>query len=232
MTADTFFSNFFDNPKITDFRFRNFMRDTRSRFLAANADNSRQPAIDLIDTVLPDLDRELGEVEATGNLGMGKTMNTDSVLLHFSHAMSEEAPFIQRALKNEEPGAYLEFYPNGLSEYNRITKEDAPMLLKRVNLAAVKYAIQLGKTLSDELAAFEQQYHDAREAQTGNTGALAQNRGERSAARKAAEPVMLGIMHDTGRQHPGDVAAGERFYDLSLLYAPVHGNPAPPAAKA
>lgn len=230
MTVETFFNNFFKDPKITDFRMRNFMRTTRARFVADNADGKWTATIAAIDAVLGPLDKELGEVDESGNVGKGKTATTDSVLALFSHAMSEEAPFIKRALKNA-PGAYEEFYPHGKSEYNRISKEDAPTLLKRVNTAAVKYATELGKTLSDELAGFEKQYNDARDAQTGNTGALVQNRVERSAARKASEPAMLSIMHDVGRRYPGNVETARQFFDLALLYPPVkgHDTEAPPA---
>lgn len=224
MTTETFFANFLANPKITTFRLRNFMRTSRTRFDADNKSGEWEEAIRQIDSVLPDLNRELGEVDETGNTGKGLTQTTNAVLAAFSQAMSEEEPFVKRALKGERPEAYLAFYPAGLSEYNRIAKEDALTLLERVEKAAAKYAAQLGQALSDKLGGFARQYRDARDRQTGNTGSLAQNRGERTAARKAAEPVMLSIMHDIGRRYPGNVAVADQFFNLNELYPPVRGD--------
>ena len=58
--------------------------------------------------------------------------------------MSEQQGVIANALGGFTTPAFLEFYPNGVSEYTGATKTNLPVLIGRINAAATAHAGELG----------------------------------------------------------------------------------------
>ena len=71
-----------------------------------------------------------------------------------------------RAKFGKASAPYLEFYPQGISEYQRATVEGLRALLERYATAATNHSQQLGESFKSEVLALKQQYNAARDSQT------------------------------------------------------------------
>ena len=219
MTAETIFDNFFDSIHITSTRLRNFGDDTINRLSADSANMGWGPLVNTLRLAVDALGQELGDVDTAVNIRLGDTDTVDGFLKSFGAYMSDNEPFIARAVGGKGSPAYLEFYPEGLSEYTRANKTTGPVLLARVKTAAAKYGAQLGAPMDAELAAFEPAYMDLRGNQQGAKGSVDDNRSERTEARKNLETALLRAIYQVADKYPGNVAQCKSYFDFRRLYS-------------
>jgi len=210
------FENYFNDPKITSTRLANFASDTLNRLTAANTDGQYTSIITRIGNALEDLNTELGQVDIGVTVQIGTTLTNNQVMKQFKAAMSSQEPFIARALEGNTP-AYLQFYPQGITEYSTATKTQMPTLTHRINMAATAFADQLGPTLTAMLQGFEESWLSSRNTQQQQMGSVEANRSERSEARTDVELALLYGVHTIAAMFPGNVEQCSAFFDFTLL---------------
>jgi len=211
------FENFFEDPKITTTRLANFAGDTLNRLTSANGGGSYTSLINQLNDPLETLNNELGQVDTGVTVQKGATLTNNQVLEQFKQTMSNEEPFIARALGGNNTAAYLQFYPQGLAEYHRATKTNMTTLTNRVNVAADNFATELGSTLSATLMAFEEDWQDSRNSQQQRIGNVDSNRSERTAARTDVELALVYCVHSIAALFPGNEEQCGSFFDFSML---------------
>lgn len=218
LSGDKFFGNPFDDVEITTTRLFDFGTDTLNKLTQANG--APAPYTDLINLLTPKLaavGTELGDVDTSVNIRVGKTMTVDGVIAAFKTTMSEQEGVIAAALGGKATPAFIEFYPQGVSEYRNGTKTAMPTLVSRVFDSAVKYATPLGATLTTLLKSYETSYNDARNAQQQQKGAVNDNRAERTDARIALELALTTTVHTIGAMFPGNVQQCMAFFSFNML---------------
>lgn len=151
----------------------------------------------------------------------GATKSATTVLEDFKSAMSEEEPFIARALGGRESEAYLQIFPNKLSEYSDADKEDMNTLTDRVFTAANTYASALGTTLTNKLTGFKDSWESAHNKQEARSSKVEADRGDRSERRIELETTLMKALGFITYTYPGNEAKCKQYFDFSLLY-PVH----------
>ncbi len=214
------FKNYFDDIKIISIRLTNFSNNLLNQLIAANNGGAYTALINRLTPALAAFQAELGEVNVSLNILKGATLTNGQVIRRFKTTVSEEEPFIARALGGKNTPAYLEFYPQGISEYLKATKNIMPVLTSRIKVAATAHAAALGPALAATLQAYEASWTDSRNTQQQQMGSVNDNRTGRSNARTELEAALLFILHAIAGMFPGNVAQCGAFFNFHLLFAP------------
>jgi hypothetical protein len=220
--SDKLFGNFLNAETITTARFLNFSQDALNKLINANGGGSYTALITSLTPQVAALAAELGGVDTGINLQKGATLTNDQVLANFAKTMSDEEPFIARALGGSGTPAYLEFYPHRLTEYTKAAKTDMHTLTQRVNAAATNHAAELGPALTATLQAFENDWAKSRNVQQQQKGWVNDNRSSRSAALTALQSGMLTAVHTIAALYPGDVQQCSALFNFTLLFTQTH----------
>src|ERR1700690_397211 len=141
-----FFDNIFESTKITDVRLNNFAGDSLNRLTAQNTGGDYTALITLLTPPYNAMQSIISSVDVALGIQRGKTLTLNEFIAFFKKTMSEQEGVIANAVGGFESPSYLEFYPNGVTEYSAATKANLPVLVDRVNAAATAYATQLGAT--------------------------------------------------------------------------------------
>lgn len=217
--AEKLFENFLDDIRITSSRLLNFANDNLNKLTVANGGGDYTALINTLTPLIAAFGEEVGSVDTSLTMQKGATLTLDQVLQNFKQTMSDEEPFIARALGGSNMPAYLQFYPQGKGEYGRATKTNMPVLTNRVNTAASNNAAALGPALTALLQTFESDWQNNRNDQQQQKGAVNENRTDRSDAREALELALLTTVHTIGAMYPGNVQQCLSFFDFNMLFA-------------
>lgn len=166
--------------------------------------------------------KELGKLDTSSNVLLGKTSTVNDFIQQFSAYMRNNYIFIAAKLGGEKTPALLEFYPHKKSEYYQITKLKATVLFDRVASAAIAHESALGSTISQELQAFQTQWKAFRKSQLEEKSTLVNTRNDRGETQRIVELNLLITIHFIGGLYPGDVEKCDAFFDFRLLTAPRH----------
>jgi hypothetical protein len=212
------FGNFFDTKEITPLRFYGFSNDAYNALVNGNSSGQYDGILAILKPLIPALGSELGVLDTSLNVQKGATLTNDQVLSNFAFTMSDEEPFIARALGGRATAAYLQFYPHQISEYSQATKTQMPTLTQRIFTAAGANSIALGTTLTTLLQGFQQQWADSRDDQETDKSQVKGTRTVRSSTLLAAQLGMLTAIHTVAALNPGDVATCSSFFNFNLLF--------------
>ena len=133
-----------------------------------------------------------------------------------------------RAKFGKASAPYLEFYPQGISEYQRATVEGLRALLERYATAATNHSQQLGESFKSEVLALKQQYNDARDSQTAALGIHDGSSDLVNAARKALTVQLTRCLLLTAAACVDDPEAFSRWFNFGLLEADNKNKPVQP----
>lgn len=227
-----FFDNPYDDDTITDARFINFLDDHRQRVKAQN-EGGRHNAL------LAALDAAIAALRATQTAGdvarvrrIGKTSSLDALVELFTADVRQHEGTIKGLFKKESE-TYIEFFPEGLEEYNNITRPNTPTLIKRWETLTSSHAGSLPPTVVTLFGAYEAQYKTLRGQQQEQQGIVAKAGTVGDDARTAAELAVVAGMHHIGGLFPGQAARCAGYYNQSLLLPQGPGGAAvPPPAPA
>lgn len=219
ISTEKLFGNIFSGDQITTVRLAAFCHDSLSRLTAGNQSDRFKSIINQITPALQNLQDELGDVDVSLTVQKGKTLTNNQVMASFKQAMREKEGVVADAIGGFDSTAYLEFYPHGLSEYTTANKTQMPVLVRRVSVAATKYAAQLGTELTATLQGFEQAWQITRKEQQQVKGSVDDSRTTRTDARREVETALIIAIHTVGAMFPGDTQQCSSFFDLNLLEA-------------
>lgn len=216
---DQLFGNFFNNERITNARLLNFSEDAQGRMAADNADNRFNPVLADLLTSTNQMRSEVSDVDVALTLQKGATLDTDKILSGFKFTMSSSEGAIAYSLGGRDTAAYLEFYPQGLTEYALAIKNSMPMLTDRVFAASNNHQAKLPPALFNDLTVFKAAWANARTNQQLKKGTVEDNREERNANRVALEEALLKAIHFVAGFYPGNTDRGRQYFDFNLLFS-------------
>jgi hypothetical protein len=211
------FENPFSDKRIINVRLANFANDCLNRLTNNNSGGSYTDLINLLTPTAQALDNELGQVATALSMQKSKTSTVNNVIDDFRKRMSDLNGVIAHKLGGFDKPAFLEFYPQGITEYSKASKPKMPILMKRIKTAATAHAATLGADIATELQAFEPAFENARNSQQQTKGSVDENRSDRSAARRNVEEALVKIVHNIAERFPGNVQQCMSFFDFSLL---------------
>src|SRR4029077_10231221 len=97
---------------------------------------------------------DLGKVDTALNKRKGKTMTVDQFIVDFKEQMKNLETGIAFKLGGRNTEAFVEFYPNGISEYTTAPKKDMAELVQRLKTAAEANSTALGTEMTTTLTGF------------------------------------------------------------------------------
>ena len=219
------FGNFYNDPKIAPTYLERHADDVVAKILRNNTGGIFDGILNPLKAALIPFKSELGDVDTSINVLLGKTQTTDGFIEGFSNFMKDNYITIAAKLGGEKSAAFLEFFPRGKSEYNKITKTKMPTITARINTAATTNTTALGATLTAQLLAFKADWIIVRDKQLKTKADLKGNRTERSTARVTVENCLISCVRFIANKYPGDEEKCMMLFDFSLLEGAIHkGN--------
>jgi len=212
-----FFDNIFESTQITDVRLTNFAGDSLNRLTVQNTGGAYTSLITLLTPPYNAMQEIISSVDVALGLQKGKTLTLNEFIAYFKKTMSEQQGVIANILGGFATPAFLEFYPNGASEYSGATKTNLPVLIGRINAAATAHATELGPSLTSTLQGFTSAWEEIRSQQAQQKGSVESNRTARSQARVDLDTALVTVVHTIGSMFPGDAEQCMSFFDFTLL---------------
>jgi hypothetical protein len=212
------FGNIFNDERITPKYLERFSDDHLAKLTKNNTGTTYTSLINAVTNALTPFKAELGDVDTSLNTLEGKTLTVDTFITGFVSYMKDNYINIAAKLGGDNTAAFIEFYPKGKTEYNRVTKTQMPTIMTRLNTAATSNATALGTTITAQLQAFQTQWTSLRKTQLEGKASLKTNRQERSSTRINLELALLGSIHFIAQKFPGDVEKAMVFFNFSLLF--------------
>ena len=216
------FGNIFDDKKIIPTYIERFAEDVIAKLIKNTVTNEYDIVLNPLQASMIPFRSELGQVDTTLNIQVGKTATVDTFIANFVAYMKKNHFLIAVALGGDTTPAFKEFFPHGKTEYTNITKTKIPTVMDRLKTTAVTYNAQLGATISADLQAFQAKWTDLRKQQLEGKSAVKTNRSDRTTARKKVEIALLQTIHFIANKFPGDVLKCKTFFNFNLLLAARH----------
>jgi len=148
----------------------------------------------------------------------GKTMLVDNIVDQFKKKVQRDYPVITSVFYKDTP-EYKEFFPNGLTEYDNITRANTEILMNRMIAAITNH--QSGGINPTMLAAYNgirTSYQSSHTAQAGKKSDVTTDKTQGGQARKALEQIMFANIHTLAAQFAADISQVKEFFNTSLLY--------------
>ncbi|GAA5482344.1 hypothetical protein [Haloferula sargassicola] len=227
MNIQRFFQNHLDNPEISSEELRQFAEDHLGKLRALP--DLPAPLTALLaptDAAFQAFDEALSARTILQATQSGGTITKDEALELFRTTVRQREGRIRDKFAKAS-GPYVEFYPRGLSEYNKPRLGQVPGLLDRLIAAAEKYQAQLGPELLAEFTALKATFSNAREGQVDAKGELAQARANLAAARGVLELQLGANILTIALHHLGHPERAADYFDQSLLQDPTRSNNEP-----
>ena len=216
------FGNLFTSKETTPNRLLLGAKDHLARITKANTNNQFDAEIAILTPLIAVLEDEVSNVDTTLNLQSGQTDEVDVVTYNFHSTLSTLSGVIANSVGGADTIAYKEFFPVGLTEYDRAARKTMVMLTTRINKAATKYATQLGPTVAAKLQGFKAAYIAARDSQSTSIANLALTRTDKTSAVKDVQLAITQSVHLVGNLFPGEVIKCSSFFNFNLFYTVGH----------
>ena len=217
--AEKLFANLLAEAIITNTRLANFLQDTIARLTAQNVGDIYKEIIEKLTTHSAALRKDISDVDTGKTSLKGKTQTNDEVVILFHQTMKIKEGVIADGVGGFDSEGYLDFYPNGLTEYSRATKTEMPTLVARIAKAADKHKAELSPILVALLISFEPNWNESRSTQQQEQGSLDDSRTVRAEDRHEAELAGTTAIHSIAALYPGQVKKCNSLFDFSLLFA-------------
>jgi len=222
ISPEKMFGNLFDSKEITALRLLIFAKDLLVNMIAANTTHAYDSKIAILTAKITQLETQVSSLDSILNLRRGQTDEVDLVTFNFIKKMSDMEGVIANALGGKSSIGFKEFYPLNMKDYDAANRTTMHTLTTRVNVAATKYATQLGVIITPDLQSFLPSYTAARSTQSTSTGTINTSRVSRTAVETETELALTGTVHFIGEKFPGDVVMCSSFFNFNLLFTVGH----------
>lgn len=228
-----FFENHLSNSEISAEELRQFAEDHIGKLKALpNLPASLTALLAPTEAAFDDFDGKLAARAVLQATQSGGTITKDEALQLFRTTVRQREGRVRDKFAKGS-AAYVEFYPQGLQEYNKARLGQVPALLDRFIAAAGKYQTELGPELLAEFTAMKTTFSTARDGQVEAKGDLAQARANVAASRSALELQLGRNILAIASHHLGQPERAADYFNQSLLEDPTRSDeadvPPPPA---
>ncbi len=208
-----FFENpFSDNDRISDDNMKKFSEEHLGRLTANNPGG----ALDIILTPLGAAHiayfGAISSEDVATAVRKGMTKAVDDRIALFKATVKRREPFIHATFIDDEP-TYLQFFPQGMTEYTAADKGNIETLMARWETLTQTHADFLGDELHTEFAGLHTGYKNLRTAQIGKKGEVSDDKDTTAAKRDAVEAQLWKNVHYLAWYYNGDVEQCMAYFD-------------------
>ena len=222
ITVERLLGNFFNKPGMSRAHLLAYSKDQLKRLAANNGTHIYDAIIAFLTPLVAAFDAELTTEDTAKNLRSGQTGTVDLMTAVFGNTMSTREEEIARKLGGKDSIAFKEFYPHLQSEYSRPSRDNMDIFVKRIDVAATKYATLLGVEITTALHNLKIDYNAVRDPQTDTIADLSATKKTVTTNQLALSKGLTKTLHDIGSLYPGDAAACSCLFNFNLLYSVAH----------
>lgn len=215
---ETAFEIRYANRRIINSRLITFIEHEIAALTADNSTGKWNLMLSALQGALSRLKAEKLDVAMGIGQQRGDTQTVKGIVANFHLAMSEEYPFIAKALGGKTDPRVLRFYPDGMEEYHKPTREAMGELVVRVWNVTETYKTLLPDDTVTRLKSFKDLWERHRNEQVAEIEDVDTQRTERDEARRQANIVCHRAEHQIADAYPGDVDKCMSLCDFSLLF--------------
>jgi len=231
ITLQRLFQNHFANPEISAEELRQFTEDHLGKLKALPDLPAHLTALLApTQTAFDAFDEMISTRTTLQATQAGSTITKDEALQLFRTTVRQREGRVKDTFAKGS-GPYAEFFPQGLTEYNKARLGQFPGLIERLITAAAKYQAQLGPELLAEFTALKTTFANARDGQVDTKGDLAQARANVATTRTTLELQLGKNLLTTALHHLGHPERAVDYFNQSLLEDPTRNNEDKPLAK-
>lgn len=172
--------HFLENPlelnRLGNERYRKFVNTTINFLKANNATGALTDFITLLENSFNPFEKWLNDQDVATSTRTGKTGSVDTILNDFEEFMDEVWDEVNYKFAKKQPEVFIICFPNGKSEYNKITRTNAPLLIKRVADFCKANSANLPAPMVAEAAEFDISYNEKRDEQQEEIGGVKEGR--------------------------------------------------------
>jgi len=215
---EMFYSNLFNVPRIIDSRLQIF---TRYVIESLSLNNSNAVFTPTIDALKAAYGVYFGNYE-TKNISLaerkGSTSSLNEIVKSFADAVRTKHHAIAAAFP-EGSIVYIEFFPNGLTEFGNLTRGNILPIANRIAEKANQYKDSIGgQTVATMFTNYETQITNAITTQNKKKSGVSKVAAEVVNSREPVEISLMKALFKVGDAFCPDYKKCASYFDFSLLY--------------
>jgi hypothetical protein len=214
-----FFEIAFDAPDISDDKLRKFSEVHLRKLTANNGDHSLDSLVADTTAAHTSFFGAITDEDTHTAVRQGLTQAMNKAIADFKERVSRREGMIRDVWGKAAP-EYLEFFPQGLSEYSGATLANVETLMTRMVNASTAHKDQLGQAFVDVFVGLKKAYVDARTAQLDKQAAVLGSKTEAAEGRAALERQLMVNVLTLALKFLGDPDRGLDFFDQSIIRSP------------
>ncbi|MGE0078445.1 MAG: carboxypeptidase-like regulatory domain-containing protein [Bacteroidales bacterium] len=216
INLSTLFRNHFGAKCISDDKLKVFSEDHIQRL---TANNEGGLFTTLITETTTAHNQYFGQIssEATGKaLQKSQTKVVDDIMDSFKDEISRREGLI-KSMFGKDSSTYIEFFPNGISEYRNARKANIETLIVRMATVAANHSAQVGEEFVKVFTDFQTSYTEARNSQMNQKGTVSAIKSNAKSTRSTLELQLVKNLHFIAYTFPGDEDRCGTFFDQSIV---------------
>jgi hypothetical protein len=224
----TYFTVVFDTPRISDDKLRKFVEVHLKRLAANNPGGIFSSLLAATTTAYDDYFGAITDEDTKAAIQKGLTKTMNDTLEEFIRAVRRREGTIKGEF-DKDSAAYLEFFPQGLTEYNQSTLANVETLMARFVNASTKHVAELGQPFVDRFVGLKQAFVAARAAQLTAMGEVKGEKLGTAEARTALEDQLMDNVLTLAMKFKRDADTGMSYFDQSIIRPAGEGDDEEPA---
>lgn len=217
MNPEKIFTLMFSSRKISDLRLIRYAEVALYRLKSDNPGNVFTPLVEPLETALTTFKATVIETSILKSQKEGATVEVDDIIKEFRKVTLQREGLIRDTFRVESE-EYQIFYPQGTSEYTRMTKTNAGQLMQRMVSAYIQHEASLPEGRRTEMENLFNDYTTARSSQLEITGRLAGKLSDKRNGRTLLETRLQLNLLTIACEFPGKPEMYHRYFEHHLLY--------------
>jgi hypothetical protein len=223
INLESLFKNIFEGNRISDDKLNKFAQIHLERLSANNEDGMFSGVLvgltEAYEAYFGGISHELLHSGVQKSL----TKATDTLIANFKATVSRHEGTIRGKYDVGSP-VYLEFFPQGLTQFSTATKTNIEVIMDKFNATVAKYQADLGEDLVKQFTDFQKNYKATRKAQLGTFGHVSVTKVGTAESRTRLEMQLLASIHTIALAFPGNVPKCMSYFDQSVIRSSTDTN--------
>jgi len=211
-----FFINVFNSSRISDDKLRQFANAVLQRLIANNDNNQYDALIAGLTSAYNEYFGNITDEDTAYALQQSRTIAVDNIIKNFKSMVSQKSGII-KGTYGETSEEWQEFFPQGLTEFNRANKSNIMTLMTRMVNASTAHLADLGQPFVDIWTAFQQSYQTARNAQLQQIGLVKDEKTETADTRDDVELELMRILLTIALENIDNPVNGMKFFPQEII---------------
>ena len=214
--------NIFRSKRITKKRLRVFGLSVINALIAKNTEGQYDTLIAALQAIFADLNQYVVGQDTHLAQQKGRTSFLDGIVTLFEQKIHRDYMVISSKFYKDKP-EYLEFFPEGLTEFNKISREDFELLISRIieGLTTYQGGVLTAQMVTD-YTTIKTNYLNGLSSQTAKKVTVKSDKDLGNIARVAFEDQLYFTLLTLAALNFQNPQVVREFFDTSILFPHTH----------